>query len=171
MTSTKQANKLYFVIGAILVAGTLGSFLRPASASNGLQCIDNTKGIDATSTDVNPGDSIACQGASDNPGSSMVKVQVFDGSGAVVQTIGPEAYSVNAIINENFVPNALSSNTGAWSVLYTFYNSFGGQIGRETANFEVSFFVLPESPIGVAAIMGSSLAALGAFVGLRRLKA
>jgi hypothetical protein len=37
--------------------------------------------------------------------------------------------------------------------------------------FKTNFFVVPESPIGVAALMGSSLAVLGAFVGLRRYKA
>jgi hypothetical protein len=37
--------------------------------------------------------------------------------------------------------------------------------------FETNFFVIPESPVGVAALMGSSLAALGGYMGLRRIKA
>ncbi len=39
------------------------------------------------------------------------------------------------------------------------------------AFFDVSFFVLPESPIGAVALMGSSLAALGAFFYFRQMRA
>jgi hypothetical protein len=37
--------------------------------------------------------------------------------------------------------------------------------------FNTSFFVVPESPIGVAALMGSSLAALAGFFGIRHFRA
>jgi hypothetical protein len=40
----------------------------------------------------------------------------------------------------------------------------GGAVKTTTATFETNFFVLPESPIGVAALMGSSLAVLGGFM-------
>jgi hypothetical protein len=39
-----------------------------------------------------------------------------------------------------------------------------GAIKTTTATFETNFFVLPESPIGVAALMGASLAVLGGFM-------
>jgi hypothetical protein len=39
------------------------------------------------------------------------------------------------------------------------------------AFFDVSFFVLPESPIGAIALMGSSLAAFGAFFYFRQMRA
>lgn len=39
------------------------------------------------------------------------------------------------------------------------------------AFFDVSFFVLPESPIGAVALMGSSLAALGAFLYFKQVRA
>jgi hypothetical protein len=45
-----------------------------------------------------------------------------------------------------------------------------GRDNQQELLFTTSFFVVPESPIGVAALMGSSLAALGGFVGLRHLR-
>jgi hypothetical protein len=44
------------------------------------------------------------------------------------------------------------------------------KFGRMIKNFDCSFFVLPESPIGALAMIGSSLALLGGFVGLRRFR-
>jgi|GEM_PF-5264453 len=44
------------------------------------------------------------------------------------------------------------------------------KFGRVIKNFDCSFFVLPESPIGALAMIGSSLALLGGFVGLRRFR-
>ncbi len=44
------------------------------------------------------------------------------------------------------------------------------KFGRVIKTFDCSFFVLPESPIGALAMIGSSLALLGGFVGLRRFR-
>ena len=44
------------------------------------------------------------------------------------------------------------------------------KFGHVIKNFDCSFFVLPESPIGALAMIGSSLALLGGFVGLRRFR-
>ena len=65
-------------------------------------------------------------------------------------------------------PGALFDQQGDWHFHAEFYNAEDELIsdGRQTfANN--SFFVLPESPIGVAALVASSLAVLGGFMFLR----
>ena len=44
----------------------------------------------------------------------------------------------------------------------------GGVVSKSTVEFETNFFVIPESPVGAAALIGSSLAALGGFMYFRR---
>lgn len=44
------------------------------------------------------------------------------------------------------------------------------KFGKVIKTFDCSFFVLPESPIGAVAMVGSSLAVLGGFFGLRRFR-
>jgi hypothetical protein len=60
---------------------------------------------------------------------------------------------------DTFTPDEV----GTWIVEADFGN---GVIVQETLN--IDFLVIPESPIGIAALMASSLAALGAFMFLRR---
>ena len=43
-----------------------------------------------------------------------------------------------------------------------------GVVSKSTAEFKTNFFVIPESPVGAAALIGSSLAALGGFMYFRR---
>jgi len=63
----------------------------------------------------------------------------------------------------DFVPPVSLSQVGAWSVEIRTHEAV-----QLFADFEVSFFVLPESPVGVAALTGSSMAALGAFLFFKR---
>ncbi|MGI0024816.1 MAG: hypothetical protein ACREA4_06675, partial [Nitrososphaera sp.] len=69
-------------------------------------------------------------------------------------------------------PGALFDQQGDWHFHAEFYDALNGggtliSDGKQTfANN--SFFVLPESPIGVAALVMSSLAVLGGFMFLRR---
>ena len=65
-------------------------------------------------------------------------------------------------------PGSLFDQQGDWHFHAEFYNAQDQLIsdGRQTfANN--SFFVLPESPIGVIALLGSTLAVLGGFMFLR----
>jgi hypothetical protein len=79
----------------------------------------------------------------------------IDGTGFVVsETTKP----LSSQAEDTFSPNEL----GEWSVEADFNN---GTVLRHT--LEVPFFVLPESSIGGLAIVGSSLAALGAFVSIK----
>lgn len=163
MASLRPLVAILAILPVFATAGTLG--LHNAYAINGLQCTDVTQGVDATTTDVNSSDTITCLGGSTNPASAFVRIQKIDPTGTVVDDSGPVYEIDNPTCGTTFVPSALSSTpNGVWHVVCTFYSFDNNQLGRETADFDVSFFVLPESPVGVAALMGSSLAALGAFV-------
>jgi hypothetical protein len=63
---------------------------------------------------------------------------------------------------------SLFDQQGDWHVHVEFYNAQNQLIadGRQTFQNH-SFFVLPESPIGVIALLGSTLAVLGGFMFLR----
>ncbi|MGH9992141.1 MAG: hypothetical protein ACREBU_11580 [Nitrososphaera sp.] len=63
----------------------------------------------------------------------------------------------------------LFSPIGHWRFVIEFYDEDDELIAIEGIDLRVhSFFVLPESPIGVAALVMSSLAVLGGFMFLRR---
>ncbi|MGI0016720.1 MAG: hypothetical protein ACREBU_25125 [Nitrososphaera sp.] len=64
---------------------------------------------------------------------------------------------------------SLFDQQGDWHFHAEFYNATQGLIADGKQTFaNNSFFVLPESPIGVAALVVSSLAVLGGFMFLRR---
>ena len=152
----------------MLVGGALSQ--NALAAFNGMQCMDTTQGVDATLTDVVTTDAISCNGASTNVASTFLRVVVTDPSNSTVSDSGFNSYA-GGNVTTNFTPNVLSgSPNGVWTVYYVFFNDDNQQTGRLTAEFNTSFFVLPESPVGVAALMGSSLAALGAFVVYRKRK-
>ncbi|MGH9879588.1 MAG: hypothetical protein ACRD5H_18320, partial [Nitrososphaerales archaeon] len=65
-------------------------------------------------------------------------------------------------------PAALFDQQGDWHFHAEFYNAADELIADGQQTFaNNSFFVLPESPIGVAALIASSLAVLGGFMFLR----
>jgi hypothetical protein len=66
-------------------------------------------------------------------------------------------------VSDTFSPNM----AGVWTLMVNFHNR---EVLTEalTETFNVGFFVAPESPAGVAALVGSSLAALGGFPVFRR---
>jgi hypothetical protein len=67
--------------------------------------------------------------------------------------------------------SSLFDEQGDWHFHAAFYNSEDELIADGQQTFaNNSFFVLPESPIGVAALVASSLAALGGFMFLRSRK-
>ena len=65
-------------------------------------------------------------------------------------------------------PGSLFDQQGDWHFHAEFYNANGELISDSRQTFaNNSFFVLPESPIGVIALVGSTLAVLGGFMFLR----
>jgi hypothetical protein len=85
----------------------------------------------------------------------------IDPSGNVDATIIVQAPQLKDTrqAEDTFTPDEV----GIWTVEARFA---GGEIVVQTLN--VNFLVIPESPIGVAALMGSALAALGGYVLLKR---
>jgi hypothetical protein len=156
------------LIGALLVAGTLGSNIaRPAAAHNGLVASAGT---------ISVGGSVTLTQTLDAPATGTV---------TSMTVVLPDSVTTCAINSGGAVPFQVVYPSNNWhkvsgpgkcdtqqtgpyvasDIVAVGVNSFSFN-----APFTVSFFVLPESPIGVAALTGSSLAALGAFIGLRKLK-
>ncbi len=95
----------------------------------------------------------------------------FDGSGTLQQeTVVPVDTDIQTIADDKFLGVYGPGTT--WEVIacYEGTNVDGNDrtIGVNTVHLDVdSFFVLPESPMGVAALISASLASLGAFMFLR----
>ncbi len=153
-----------FALVAMAVMGTT-NYSRYASATTSLSCTDSDAGgMDVTDEAPVPlGHHISCTSSTSNVHATHYQLLVTDGSGATVQNSGIQT---GTSVSSTFPV----TNEGVWHVTVLYFDDLGARVDQELLNLEVSFFVLPESPIGVAAIMGSSLAALGAFVGLRRHK-
>lgn len=95
----------------------------------------------------------------------------FDGSGTLQQeTVVPVDTDIQTIAEDKFLEVYGPGTT--WEVIacYEGTNVEGNDrtIGVNTVHLDVdSFFVLPESPAGAAALISASLASLGAFMFLR----
>jgi hypothetical protein len=75
------------------------------------------------------------------------------------ETVRTEILPLDLTAQDAFVPSV----PGQWSVEA---ESHHGQVFLAT--FDVPFFVIPESPVGLVALMASSLAAFGGFILLRK---
>jgi hypothetical protein len=60
------------------------------------------------------------------------------------------------------------TTAGEYQIRAKFYDPDGDLIALEEAAVLVSFMVIPESPLGILVLMGSSLAAFGGFIVVRR---
>jgi hypothetical protein len=95
----------------------------------------------------------------------------FDGSGTLQQeTVVPVDTDTQTIAEDKFL--GVYGPGMTWEVIacYEGTNVEGNDrtIGVNTVHLDVdSFFVLPESPVGTAALISASLASLGAFMFLR----
>lgn len=95
----------------------------------------------------------------------------FDGSGTLQQeTVVPVDTDIQTIAEDMFIGVYGPGTT--WEVIacYEGTNVEGNDrtIGVNTVHLDVdSFFVLPESPVGTAALISASIASLGAFMLLR----
>lgn len=161
--------KLFTLFGALLVVGALASTaVNPAYADNALTASPGviplggsttlTQELDVSATVLGftvleaDGDTCVAPGGAVGPGSPLSRVYPTDFTIAIAGGDGGcDTGDVGVFTAETQV-------TGTVPVTYRI-------------EFETNFFVIPESPVGVAALMGSSLAALGGYLGLRRLKA
>ena len=181
-------NKMYIGIMAIALAVTVA----PVFAQSAFAADANTK-VRAFQNDVkidsgNPGQintDTDCVGGIDNDEGATYMICYLvppgvsnnDNSNAIAQltSTAEETCPADAGFDVSdqtcytaTFPGSLFDQQGDWHFHAEFYNAQNQLIsdGRQTfANN--SFFVLPESPIGVIALLGSTLAVLGGFMFLR----
>ena len=174
MTSNQHIKKAYLLIGALLIAGTLGSYIvRPAAAYNGLTASAGT---------INPGGMVQLTQTLDSPATGNVTafiVNLPNNMGSCVPKDGmlPAATPLTLNFPTDFKPGGSHPATSCDTKTPGNYQAadlvdVNGVLKNKSFDviFVTNFFVTPESPIGVAALMGSSIAALGAFIALRKHK-
>lgn len=166
MSNTRTASLM--ILGAVLVgmaavgSGTIAAYATVASSANAIIVEDSVVPL-MGSTAV-----LLCAGDAPIVVISAALVGPDSGVDATISAVTPLVIAPDSC-NEWDVPGDFGTtleNPGSHAVL----------IGQESgptffADFAVSFMVIPESPIGIAALMGASLAALGAFVGIKHRRA
>jgi hypothetical protein len=171
--TTRIKAKVSFAIGALLVVGALAmTAVKPAYAANAL----------SASAGVIPlGGTVTLTQTLDPPASGTVlSLIVLEADGDTCAATTAPAFvdsttPYSAVYPTDFaiaIPGGDGGcDTGDVGV-YNAESTVDGTAGpvKFRVEFETNFFVIPESPIGVAALLMSSLAALGGFVGLRRLR-
>jgi hypothetical protein len=159
------------LVGVLAMATlfTFGSSGRVQTASANpimeLQCATpDTPNVKGQTVDLNT--IVQCHSHDTDSSINAFHFWITDPNGNVVVNSGVAPYTPGKDIKYIFPANV----AGQWSVEIVYYTKDGHQI-HEKCDMNVNFFVLPESSIGTVALMGSSIAVLGAFVGLRRFKA
>ncbi len=140
-----------------------GSLLAPqiARATTALTCVvDHGKNVQDIAP-ISLHAQVSCDWTTGNARATGAQVQVIDGMG----NIRSDQFFAGKSGQVDFT----TTNAGTWHVSVTWFGK-GGIEGKEVIDIEVSFLVLPESPIGTVAMIGSSMAAMGAFLGLKRFK-
>ncbi|HZT36232.1 MAG TPA: hypothetical protein VFA15_09950, partial [Nitrososphaera sp.] len=129
-----------------------------------LLCIDMATGHDVQDeSPIAMHTVVHCDSSTSNSNAVAYQLVVTNGNGVQTQNTG--------ILPGKSVSTTFTVDTpNMWSVMVTYYDAHGAKLGRELINLQVSFFVLPESPLGVAALTASSIAALGGFMVYKRRK-
>jgi hypothetical protein len=170
MVIPRITGKVTFLFGALLVLGALTmTAAKPAFAANALS---------ASAGVISLGGTITLTQTLDAPASGTVLSLIVQEPDGDVCAALPGAVSSGSpyvkIYPTDFtpLPGSTACDTGSVGV-YNAESQVSGSAGpvKFKVEFETNFFVIPESPVGVAALMGSSLAALGGYMGLRRIKA
>lgn len=143
--------------------------LCPVSGS-GIDCLQNEDVIIRYSAsagrDLEIRDDQSCSGCLNGPPFFMSPIsERYECTGITYPHLIPsgEIFEVSAV-EDCSVP--LPLEPGTW----TYSSDVLGFSQPVLAFFDVHFFVLPESPLGAAALLGSSLAVLGGFLYLRQYK-
>ena len=185
MTANKTYIGIMTIAAAMVIAPMLAQSAFAADANTKVRALQNGALIDES----NPGQILTdtdCVGGIDNDEGATYMICYLippgvsnnDNSNAVAQLTSPTEITCPDGVGFNVAdqdcyevtfPAALFDQQGDWHFHAEFYNAQDELIsdGRQTfANN--SFFVLPESPIGVAALVISSLAVLGGFMFLKK---
>jgi len=156
-------------IAALFMFGIV-SMMPRASAVTGIICLDKTPPKVGDVTDVAPlnlNDVVNCTATTSHLGIVASTMTVFPPSGPSTVVATNSGVGSNAINSGDVTVN----QPGVWTVEADFFDANGVRTQTELINISVSFLVIPESPIGVAALIGTSLVALGAYMGVRRFRA
>jgi hypothetical protein len=180
-------NKKYVGILAIALAVTIA----PIFAESAFAANTNTKARvfqnGAQVTEDNPGQILTdteCVGSIDDDAGATKMICYLippgvsnnDNSNAIAQLESNTAidcptgagFGANQDCYSVTFDGSLFDQQGDWHVHVEFYNAQNQLIADGRQDFQNhSFFVLPESPIGILALVGSSLAVLGGFMFLR----
>lgn len=146
----------------------LGSSLAPLQTANAtgfsnLRCTDPLNhNVDSTS--VPPGTMITCKTFSTNPANVKVHFWIDTPTGTIDDT-HVKSYATGTTLAFTFPVEA----AGQWEARVN-YIDLKGNIDVVVCKMFVDFMVLPETSLGALGILGSSLAALGAFVILKKRK-
>ena len=137
-----------------------------ASAVTTMTCLDNSQGgLDVT--DIAPAqlnDQISCTATTSHSGITFSEILLIPPGGSPTLLTTASGPLSNTISSGNFNVN----QQGVWTVEAVYFDQAKNVVAREVINIAISFFVIPESTLGVAALVGSSLAALGGFMYFRR---
>jgi len=168
---TRASTTNIAAIGAIAVLFLFGivTMMPRANAVTTMTCLDKTPPKVGDVTDVAPlnlNDVVNCTAATAHLG-------IVASTMTVIPPTGPSSVVAT---NSGLLSNTINSGdfnvnqVGVWTVEADFFDANGVKTQTELINISVSFLVIPESPIGVAALIGTSLTALGAYVGLRKFR-
>ncbi len=115
------------------------------------------EGMAASDLVASVGDELEALAETDDPGVTEVTFRWIDPSDIIDRTVTVPL--AGGLASDTFVPD----EKGTWKVEADFGN---GKVVEVTLN--ISFFVLPESPIGSLTLVASTLASLGAFAFFRK---
>ena len=184
MTSSKKHIGIMAIVVAVTIAPVFAqsAFATVSSTNTKVRAFQNDLQIDGG----NPGllnTDTDCVGGIDNVGSTHMICYLIppgvannnnDNAIAQLQADDEETCPAGAGFDAGQVcytatfPAALFDQQGDWHFHAEFYNGAELIADNQQTFQNHSFFVLPESPIGVAALIISSLAVLGGFMFLRR---
>jgi len=135
-----------------------------------IDCIyagDGNKIIQVKDGDVLPlNTNLYCIFWSDDPNATKIDIDFIDPTG-----VNNGCHDCPYKTSDDFVFSIITSSLmpGGYTTHAVFKGPTGDKITEEKLNMSVSFEVVPESPIGMIALVGSSLAVLGVFA-VRRIK-
>lgn len=111
---------------------------------------------------VNANSALQIVANTSDPLATQAKIIWFDQTDTPVRQITKQIVAGSA--NDTYSP----TDPGAWKVQVHFLNAYGTELKMLEEPFDVSFYVLPESPVGTVVIAVTSLTVLGLFMMARR---
>ncbi len=148
------------LMGLLVVTLVSGFVLTKASAlTTDLLCVDDHGNNVQLKSPIPLNTHVTCTGSTPDTKVKATEIKVTDPKSGIVldKSFSGKSGTVDFIANLG----------GVWLVEADFFGKGGVNVGKIIDSITVSFSVVPESPIGTAALVGSSIAALGGFMALR----